>query len=85
MAAHAAGDVYRRACCRQPVGEKRRLDLCEGLLTHERTGIAGVARSQVQLARYELAVTTGVDGERLIDNATRRDIDTVEIELLALR
>jgi alkylation response protein AidB-like acyl-CoA dehydrogenase len=58
----------------------------KGLLTHERTGIAGVARSQVQLARLrELAVTTGVDGARLIDNATfKRDIDTVDVELLAL-
>jgi alkylation response protein AidB-like acyl-CoA dehydrogenase len=58
----------------------------KGLLTHERTGIAGVARSQVQLARLrELAVTTGVGGLRLIDNETfKRDVDAVDIELLAL-
>jgi alkylation response protein AidB-like acyl-CoA dehydrogenase len=58
----------------------------KGLLTHERTGIAGVARSQVLIARLrELAGTTGVDGARLIDSATfMRDIDEVDIELLAL-
>src|SRR5262245_105573 len=58
----------------------------KGLLTHERTGIAGVARSQVLLAQLrELATATGVAGERLIDNATfKRDIDAVDVELLAL-
>jgi alkylation response protein AidB-like acyl-CoA dehydrogenase len=58
----------------------------KGLLTHERTGIAGVARSGVEIARLrKFASETGVDGERLIDDAAfKRSVDAVEIELLAL-
>ena len=58
----------------------------KGLLTHERTGIAGVARSQMRLARLkEIAAQTSLDAGRLLDEPSfKRQIDTVEIELLAL-
>ena len=58
----------------------------KGLLTHERTGIAGVARSQMDLARLRrVATETLRDGERLIDDASfKTKIDSVAIELMAL-
>ena len=58
----------------------------KGLLTHERTGIAGVARSQVRLARLkEIAAQTSLGDGRLLDEPSfKGQIDAVEIELLAL-
>jgi alkylation response protein AidB-like acyl-CoA dehydrogenase len=58
----------------------------KGLLTHERTGIAGVARSQMRLARLkEIAAQTALDTHPLLDEPSfKRQIDAVEIELLAL-
>lgn len=58
----------------------------KGLLAHERTGIAGVARSQVQIARLKtLAAQTPLDATRLLDEPSfKRKIDAVEIELMAL-
>jgi alkylation response protein AidB-like acyl-CoA dehydrogenase len=58
----------------------------KGLLTHERTGIAGVARSQMDLARLRrVATETLLDGERLIDDpGFKTKIDSIEIELMAL-
>ena len=58
----------------------------KGLLTHERTGIAGVARSQMQIADLKrVATDTLRDGQRLIDEPSfKRKIDAVEIELMAL-
>jgi alkylation response protein AidB-like acyl-CoA dehydrogenase len=69
------------------IGEENRgWTYAKGLLTHERTGIAGVARAQVQIeALKRVAAETGVDGGRLIDDASfRRRIDEVTIDLLAL-
>ena len=58
----------------------------KGLLTHERTGIAGVARSERQISRLkEIARDTGVDGESLWDDGDfRRRVEAIEIELAAL-
>ncbi len=58
----------------------------KGLLTHERTGIAGVARSQVNVAQLKrIAAETALDTGRLIDEPSfKRKIDEVEIELMAL-
>ncbi len=58
----------------------------KGLLTHERTGIAGVARSQVSIGRLKgIASETQQDGGRLIDQeAFKRQIYAIEIELMAL-
>ncbi|NJN52665.1 MAG: hypothetical protein HC809_13825 [Gammaproteobacteria bacterium] len=58
----------------------------KGLLTHERTGIAGVARSQAQLTQLRaMAARTLSDGEPLLaSSALRARIDAVEIELMAL-
>jgi alkylation response protein AidB-like acyl-CoA dehydrogenase len=69
------------------VGEENRgWTYAKGLLTHERTGIAGVARSQVQIGQLKtLATQTLRDGERLIDDVSfNRKIVEVEIELMAL-
>ena len=58
----------------------------KGLLTHERTGIAGVARSEKQIQRLkQIASETGVDGGSLWDDADfRRRVDELEVELAAL-
>ena len=58
----------------------------KGLLTHERTGIAGVARSQVQIEQLKrIAAETSLDAGRLLDEPSfKRKIDEVEIELMAL-
>ncbi len=58
----------------------------KGLLTHERTGIAGVARSQTQIAQLrEQAARTPLNGAWLIDDASfKRHVDEVEIDLMAL-
>jgi len=58
----------------------------KGLLTHERTGIAGVARSQRALAGLKcIASETPLQGARLIeDPAFKVRIDAAEIELMAL-
>jgi hypothetical protein len=69
------------------IGEENRgWTYAKGLLTHERTGIAGVARSQMQIARLKTVATETLrDGERLIDSPSfKRKIDEVEIELMAL-
>jgi alkylation response protein AidB-like acyl-CoA dehydrogenase len=69
------------------VGEENRgWTYAKGLLAHERTGIAGVARSQAQLAQLKaLATRTLESGLPLIENAAfARAIVEVEIELLAL-
>ena len=59
------------------VGEENRgWTYAKGLLTHERTGIAGVARSQVQLDKLKRLAHE--------DAAFARKIAEVEIELLAL-
>jgi alkylation response protein AidB-like acyl-CoA dehydrogenase len=74
-----------------PVGnrigeENRGWTYAKDLLTHERSGIAGVARSQAMLEclRRQAAETT-VDGARLSDDVgfTRR-IDELAIDLMAL-
>ncbi len=56
------------------------------LLSHERTGIAGVARSKRDLAWLKHIAASETDGgRRLIDNPRFRDkISRVEIELMAL-
>ena len=56
------------------------------LLGHERTGIAGVARSKKQLARVKtLAASELCDGKPLLEQKGFRDkIAAVEIELMAL-
>jgi len=58
----------------------------KGLLTHERTGIAGVARSQIALRQLrDLAAETEQNGSSLADDRSFvAKIDAVEIELLAL-
>ncbi len=69
------------------VGEENRgWTYAKGLLTHERTGIAGVARSQVLVEQLKgVALETQQDGERLIDQPEfKRNIDAIEIELMAL-
>jgi hypothetical protein len=69
------------------VGEENRgWTYAKGLLAHERTGIAGVARSQVQLdALRAMAAETSVDGGRLVDDSLfARRIDELAIELMAL-
>ncbi len=64
------------------VGEENRgWTYAKGLLTHERTGIAGVARSQVALRRLRyLALANGLDD----DDVFATKLDELEIELLAL-
>ena len=76
---------------RVPVGnrigeENRGWTYAKGLLTHERTGIAGVARSQKQIEELKrIGAETRVDGGCLLDDpAFRRAVDEVSIELLAL-
>jgi len=69
------------------IGEENRgWTYAKGLLTHERTGIADVARSTIHLERLtEIAATASADGARLIDDAAfKRKCDEVAIELLAL-
>ncbi len=69
------------------VGEENKgWTYAKGLLAHERTGIAGVASSQGQIARLkEIASTTSVDGGTLLAQPMlKRKIDEVEIELMAL-
>ena len=69
------------------VGEENKgWTYAKGLLTHERTGIAGVGRSQVQLQKLkDIAAQTAVDGESLLDDpAFERKIQEVEVELMAL-
>jgi len=58
----------------------------KGLLTHERTGIAGVARSQIALRQLrKLAAETEQNGGSLADDRRFVEkIDAVEVELLAL-
>lgn len=69
------------------IGEENRgWTYAKGLLTHERTGIAGVARSQAALERLRgLATQTAVDGGHLADDVGfMRRVDDLAIELLAL-
>jgi alkylation response protein AidB-like acyl-CoA dehydrogenase len=69
------------------VGEENRgWTYAKGLLAHERTGIAGVARSQAQIEQLKsMAADSAAGGARLIDDpAFARAIDEVTIELLAL-
>ncbi|HSG89431.1 MAG TPA: acyl-CoA dehydrogenase family protein [Pseudomonadales bacterium] len=69
------------------VGEENKgWTYAKGLLTHERTGIAGVARSETQIRRLrQIATETGVDGGNLWDDADfRRRLEALEIELQAL-
>jgi alkylation response protein AidB-like acyl-CoA dehydrogenase len=69
------------------IGEENRgWTYAKGLLTHERTGIAGVARSQAALERLRrLAAQTAVDGGHLCDDVGfMRRVDDLAIELLAL-
>lgn len=69
------------------VGEENKgWTYAKGLLTHERTGIAGVARSEVQLARLKrIAQDTGMDGGSLWDDpAFRQRVTELEVELEAL-
>ncbi|MDZ7827883.1 MAG: acyl-CoA dehydrogenase family protein [Gammaproteobacteria bacterium] len=69
------------------VGEENKgWTYAKGLLTHERTGIAGVARSQTQLSRLRrIAGETGIDGGSLWDDADfRRRVHELEVELEAL-
>ena len=56
------------------------------LLAHERTGIAGVARSQRGLARLrQAAAVPAPDGSRLADDPfLRRKMTELEVDLLAL-
>ena len=58
----------------------------KALLTHERTGIAGVARTQSELARLRrLASNTEAGGARLIDDpAFRTKLDEADVTCLAL-
>jgi alkylation response protein AidB-like acyl-CoA dehydrogenase len=69
------------------IGEENRgWTYAKGLLTHERTGIAGVARSQAALERLrQLATQTAVDGGHLADEVGfMRRVDDLAVELLAL-
>ena len=69
------------------VGEENKgWTYAKGLLTHERTGIAGVARSEMTLARLKkVATETSVDGGSLWDDADfRRRVIELEIDLEAL-
>jgi hypothetical protein len=69
------------------VGEENKgWTYAKGLLTHERTGIAGVARSQTQLQRLRrIAGDTETDGGSLWDDADfRRRVHELEVELEAL-
>lgn len=69
------------------VGEENRgWTYAKGLLTHERTGIAGVARSEKMLNRLkDIARETAVDGGNLWDDADfRRQVNDLEVSLEAL-
>ena len=69
------------------VGEENKgWTYAKGLLTHERTGIALVARSQLALRRLrEYASNAEVDGGNLLHDADfTRKVDEVDIELTAL-
>jgi len=69
------------------VGEENKgWTYAKGLLTHERTGIAGVARSEVQVDRLKaIAAETAVDGASLWDDADfRRRVHELEVSLEAL-
>ena len=69
------------------VGEQDRgWTYAKALLTHERTGIAGVGRTQNELVKLRrLAADTESDGARLIDNpAFRTKLDDAEVTCLAL-
>ena len=69
------------------VGEQDRgWTYAKALLTHERTGIAGVARSQAELGKLrQLAGETQADGAALIDDpAFRTRLDAAEVLCLAL-
>ncbi len=69
------------------VGEENKgWSYAKGLLTHERTGIALVARSQLALRRLrDYASDANVDGEPLGDHVDfKRKVDEVDIELMAL-
>ncbi|MBV1905793.1 MAG: acyl-CoA dehydrogenase family protein [Pseudomonadales bacterium] len=69
------------------VGEENKgWTYAKGLLTHERTGIAGVARSRVLLQQLRtLTQTTIQDGGSLSDNRSFVEkVDAVDIELMAL-
>jgi alkylation response protein AidB-like acyl-CoA dehydrogenase len=69
------------------VGEENRgWTYAKYLLTHERTGIAQVAKSRVRLAKLkEIARATPADGASLLDDPFfARRLAEVEIDLLAL-
>ena len=69
------------------VGEQDRgWTYAKALLTHERTGIAGVARTQAEIIKLrKLANDTQADGACLIDDALfRTKLEEVEVLCLAL-
>lgn len=56
----------------------------KGLLAHERTGIAGVGRTRMDLERLKKLLATEVGGDLVHDDSFQRRISEVEVELLAL-
>ncbi len=56
----------------------------KGLLTHERTGIAGIATSQVRLGKLKQMAACEQDGALAEDAVFQRKLQEVEIELMAL-
>ena len=67
------------------IGEANRgWTYAKGLLTHERTGIAGVAESQVRLGKLGQLAADECDGALADDAGFQRKLQEVEIELMAL-
>ena len=67
------------------IGEENRgWTYAKGLLAHERTGIAGVAASQVRLGKLKRLAARESDGALAEDAVFQRKLQEVEIELLAL-
>lgn len=71
----------------QLVGEEGKgWTYAKGLLAHERTGIAGVARTKAELARLRRTITDISVGEQTLadDVSFQQKLNSLEVELMAL-
>jgi alkylation response protein AidB-like acyl-CoA dehydrogenase len=69
------------------VGEENKgWTYAKGLLTHERTGLAGVARSKAALTRLKAisAEQAGDNGSLMEDSSFKAELSNIEIQLMAL-